>query len=369
MSLLTVIIATASILFIIIGRDAYKRGKINVFHGFIFVLWIGIIWYSLYNPMFLERLGKVFGLGRWSDIIVYSSILFLVYLFFDNNNQIMKSEYIITKLVSNESLSHISSDYIHSKVKLIPKEGKETQVSKEDFMFHVKGLNESHTIAKVIDDIIWAGFSKILIINDGSTDDMADIVEGKIKEYPDKLIILINHLINRRHGGGNKTGIQFFRKFGEDCDIKYVVFYDADDQMNIADMDGFISYLQEFQHVDVIQGSRFVEGGKAYNIPLKRKIVLRGAKLLTRIMNGMYLTDPHNGYKCFRLQALQQINITTDTTAYANELIDEYQRLGLKVVELPVHIKYSDYSLWKGQKNWNALNILKELIYRKLFYR
>lgn len=115
--------------------------------------------------------------------------------------------------------------------------------------------------------------------------------------------------------------------------------------MNIADMDGFISYLQEFQHVDVIQGSRFVEGGKAYNIPLKRKIVLRGAKLLTRIMNGMYLTDPHNGYKCFRLQALQQINITTDTTAYANELIDEYQRLGLKVVELPVHIKYSDYSL------------------------
>lgn len=34
----------------------------------------------------------------------------------------MKSEYIITKLVSNESISHIDSDYIHSKVKLIPKE-------------------------------------------------------------------------------------------------------------------------------------------------------------------------------------------------------------------------------------------------------
>ena len=95
----------------------------------------------------------------------------------------MKSEYIITKLVSNESLSHINSDYIHSKVKLITKEGKATQISKEDFMFHVKGLNESHTIAKVIDDIIGAGFSKILIINDGSTDDMADIVEEKIKEY------------------------------------------------------------------------------------------------------------------------------------------------------------------------------------------
>ena len=369
MSLLTVIITTASILFIILWRDAYKRGKINLLHGFVFTVWIAFIWYSLYNPQFLERMGRVFGLWRWSDIVVYGSILFLVYLFFESNNQIMKSEYIITKLVSNESLSHINSDYIRTKIKWIAKEKKNTQLSKKDFMFHVKGLNESHTIGKVIDDIIWAGFSKILIVNDGSTDEMEDIVRAKIEEYPDKLIILLNHLINRRHGGGNKTWIWFFRKFGADCDIKYVVFYDADDQMNIADMDGFITYLDTHPHVDVIQGSRFVEGGKAYNIPIQRKIILRGAKLLTRIMNGMYLTDPHNGYKCFRLEALQQIHITTDTTAYANELIDEYQRLGLKVVELPVHIKYSDYSLWKGQKNWNALNILKELIYRKLFYR
>ena len=70
----------------------------------------------------------------------------MVYLFFDSNNQIMKSEYIITKLVSNESLSHIHSDYIRSIIKGITKEKKETQISKEDFMFHVKGLNESHTI-------------------------------------------------------------------------------------------------------------------------------------------------------------------------------------------------------------------------------
>jgi hypothetical protein len=100
-----------------------------------------------------------------------------------------------------------------------------------------------------------------------------------------------------------------------------------------------------------------------------RKIVLWGAKLLTRMMNGMRITDPHNGYKCFKLESLQQIVLTTDTTAYANELIDEYKRLQLKVVELPVHIRYTDYSLGKGQKNSNALNILFELIYKKLFFR
>lgn len=80
-------------------------------------------------------------------------------------------------------------------------------------------------------------------------------------------------------------------------------------------------------------------------MPLMRKIVLRGAKLITYVFNGIAITDSHNGYKCFKLSVLQQINLTSDTTLYANELIDEYKRLKMHVVELPVHIKYSDYSL------------------------
>lgn len=246
---------------------------------------------------------------------------------------------------------------------------KHWSIEKSDFMFHVKGLNESKTIGKVIDEIIWAWFSKILVVNDGSTDTMPDIVQEKIRQYDDKLIVLVNHLINRRHGWGNKTGIQFFSKFGKACDIKYVVFFDADDQMDIADMESYISFLQERPDVDVIQWSRFVTGGVATNMPFMRKVILFGAKLLTRIFNGMRITDPHNGYKCFKLESLSLIKLYTDTTAYANELIDEYKRLNFTVVELPVHIKYTDYSLGKWQKNNNAINILLELIYRKFFFR
>ena len=134
-------------------------------------------------------------------------------------------------------------------------------------------------------------------------------------------------------------------------------------------MKTYIDYLQEHPETDVIQGSRFVDGGVATNMPLMRKLILFGAKLLTRIFNGMRITDPHNGYKCFKLDSLTLIKLYTDTTAYANELIDEYKRLSFNVVELPVHIKYNDYSLGKGQKNNNAINILFELIYRKFFFR
>jgi len=385
MSLLTVIIATASILFIIIGRDAYKRNRMNLMHWLIFVCWGLFVTYSLMYPSFLDRISKVFGLARWVDILIYGSILTLTYFYFELVNKNTKDGFNFTKFITNEALSHVDADYIKNAVAPVhhyatvswkwdqshstTQVHKHSNISKSDFMFHVKGLNESKTIGKVIDDIIWAWFSKILVVNDWSTDDMPDIVREKIQQYDDKLIVLVNHLINRRHGWWNKTGIQFFRKFGKACDIKYVVFYDADDQMDISDMESYIDFLQEHQHIDVIQWSRFVDGGVATNMPLMRKVILFGAKLLTRIFNGMRITDPHNGYKCFRLSSLCLINLHTDTTAYANELIDEYRRLGFKVVELPVHIKYTDYSLGKGQKNNNAINILLELIYRKFFYR
>ena len=110
----------------------------------------------------------------------------------------MKQEYTISKLVSSEALSHIHSDYITSKIQ--SDNNQIHDLKKSDFMFHIKGLNESMTIGKVIDDIIYAGFSKMLVVNDGSTDNMADIVKEKQLQYPNTRILLINHLINRRHG-------------------------------------------------------------------------------------------------------------------------------------------------------------------------
>jgi hypothetical protein len=49
--------------------------------------------------------------------------------------------------------------------------------------------------------------------------------------------------------------------------------------------------------------------------------------------------------------------------------LEEIERLGYKIVEIPVNIKYTKYSISKGQKNLNAIKILLELIYKKLFYK
>ena len=90
---------------------------------------------------------------------------------------------------------------------------------------------------------------------------------------------------------------------------------------------------------------------------------------MTRVLNGVSVTDPHNGYRVLPLEFVQKAQITSDGMAYASELLEEARRLGFKIVEVPVRINYTPYSLKKGQKNANALRILLELIYKKFFYR
>lgn len=90
---------------------------------------------------------------------------------------------------------------------------------------------------------------------------------------------------------------------------------------------------------------------------------------MTYIFNRIWVSDPHNGYRIYRLSALQRMVITSDGMAYANEINDEIRRIGFRYHEIPVHIRYTDYSLGKGQKNSNAWKILFELIYKKLFFK
>jgi hypothetical protein len=65
----------------------------------------------LYNPEFLNKLGDVFGLARGADILIYGSILVLAYFYFEILNKITKDNYNMTRIVTNEALSHLQSEY------------------------------------------------------------------------------------------------------------------------------------------------------------------------------------------------------------------------------------------------------------------
>jgi len=58
-----------------------------------------------------------------------------------------------------------------------------------------------------------AGFSKILLVNDGSSDNTLDVLYQKQSQYADKLILVASNTINRGGGAANQTGYNFIKKY------------------------------------------------------------------------------------------------------------------------------------------------------------
>jgi polyprenyl-phospho-N-acetylgalactosaminyl synthase len=340
--------------------DGIQRKKLNLLHFLIFFGWSILILLFVLLPWFQDQFGQVFGVARGSDVIVYGTLIFLWYFYFELVHELTKQKSQTSRLVSAVAIREA----------VIPTLANPT-TQKDDFIFAMRAYNEWETIASVIDDIMSAWFSKIVIVDDGSSDDTVDIVQQKQQQYSNKTIIFLSHIINRGGWAANKTGFAFLRKYHHQLHVKWFVTYDADAQMNIADMETFIAEINNPANATtkVFLGTRFRNGGSAANIPTARKIILRGAKIVTRLLNRLSVSDPHNGYRVLHTSVLPLLRITSDGMAYASELLDSIRINHIPFVEVPVHIEYTEYSLGKWQKNRNALKILGELIYKKLFFK
>ncbi len=78
----------------------------------------------------------------------------------------------------------------------------------------------------------------------------------------------------------------------------------------------------------------------------------------------MRLTDTHNGLRAFNRAGASALSIKQNRMAHASEIIEQVGKAGLRYVEQPVHILYTDYSRKKGQSLLNSVNILTELLYK-----
>jgi hypothetical protein len=96
-------------------------------------------------------------------------------------------------------------------------------------------------------------------------------------------------------------------------------------------------------------------------MPVTRRIGLKLGTVLTRLTTGLKITDTHNGIRAFKADAVRNIAITQNRMAHASEILSEIARAKLRYREVPVTIRYTEYSKAKGQSMFNAINILFEL--------
>jgi len=118
---------------------------------------------------------------------------------------------------------------------------------KDDFIFNIRVYNEEQAVGIVIDEIIAAGFRKLVLVNDGSSDNTLQVLQQKKEIYPNALIIILDHAINRGGGAANQTGYNFIKKYAGELNVKRFVGFDSDGQMDVKDMETFIHHIHTDQ--------------------------------------------------------------------------------------------------------------------------
>jgi polyprenyl-phospho-N-acetylgalactosaminyl synthase len=235
-----------------------------------------------------------------------------------------------------------------------------TKIRPESILFLLRAYNEESRITGVIDSIMTAGFRKILVINDGSR----DATESLVRTHHN--CIVISHSHNRGAGAALETGFEFLRRNALTLWIEYVVTFDADGQHDIADIGEFIRAFEKDPDLDIVFGSRFIRKTQT-NVPFIRRCILWWGKIFTWIISGIKLTDSHNGYRMHHMKAVSVVSLTMDGMEYASELIEQVRIHWLTFAEVPVNIRYDDYTLAKGQKHGGVWRIVSKIIVWKWF--
>jgi glycosyltransferase involved in cell wall biosynthesis len=230
--------------------------------------------------------------------------------------------------------------------------GRAESISPSKVWIVIPGFNEGRVIASTLASIS-NRLPNVVVVDDGSTDDTG---EQALRAGAH----LVRHPINLGQGAALGTGIRYALLQDAEC----IVTFDADGQHQPSDIDVLLEVARE-NSADVVLGSRFL--GETSGIPPGRRWLLRLATVYTRLTTGLSLTDAHNGLRLFNRKAAEQLRIRQNRMAHASELLGWLGSSGLRVVEAPVHIVYTEYSLAKGQSFLSSFDILWDLWSSRLY--
>jgi polyprenyl-phospho-N-acetylgalactosaminyl synthase len=211
----------------------------------------------------------------------------------------------------------------------------------------IAAFNEANVIREVVTEVVRGGWS-VVVVDDGSSD--ATATEAKVPGA-----IVLKHRINLGQGAALQTGIDYALRRGATA----IVTFDADGQHDAADIPLLVAALADH---DIALGSRFL--GRVEGASDRRMAMLRTATKVSNRLSGIELTDSHCGLRAFRASAAPALRISQNRMAHASELLRNIKTSGLRLVEVPVTIKYTEHSKSKGQGGIQAVRILFDYFFR-----
>lgn len=189
--------------------------------------------------------------------------------------------------------------------------------------------NEAENIEELISSIlkIYPGV-QIVIVDDNSPDATAQ----KVLEISKKNKA-VHCLVRKENRGRGLAGIAAF-KYALGLDVEYIMEMDADFS---HDPKYIPEFLKTIKNADVVIGSRFVKEGADSQRDMLRKLISIFANFYLRSLLKVNIRDCTSGYRCFRREVLEKIEIDS-LSAKGPEIIEEilYRCRDFKIKEIPI---------------------------------
>lgn len=205
---------------------------------------------------------------------------------------------------------------------------------KSDGVVIIPTYNEKENIENIIRKVFTLEHAfDILVIDDGSPDGTADIVKRLIVEFPDRLFI-IERSGKQGLGTAYITGFKWALAQG----YEYIFEMDADFSHNPEDLLKLWNACA-CEGADVAIGSRYITGVNVVNWPMGRVMMSYFASKYVRLITGMNIADTTAGFKCYRREVLETIdldNIRFKGYAFQIEMKFTAYKCGFNLVEVPI---------------------------------
>ena len=173
----------------------------------------------------------------------------------------------------------------------------------------------------------------ILVIDDGSPDGTAQIVKGLQAEFKDRL-----HILERSGKQGLGRAYIAGFKWALGRTYEYVFEMDADFSHNPKDLLRLYAACHN-EGADVAIGSRYVSGVNVVNWPMGRVLMSYFASKYVRIVTGLPIADTTAGFKCYRREVLETIELDKiKFVGYAFQIEMKFTayKCGFTIKEVPI---------------------------------
>jgi dolichol-phosphate mannosyltransferase len=191
--------------------------------------------------------------------------------------------------------------------------------------------NEAENVVPLVRDVLAQDERiEVLVVDDNSPDGTGDLVEAMRRDQP-RL-----HLLRRAGKLGLGTAYLAGFRFGLDRDYDHILTMDCDYSHHPRYLPHLLAVARE---VDLVIGSRYVQGGGIANWPWQRRVLSRFANRYTRMLLRVPVRDCTAGFRCYGrevLEAIDPFSVRASGYSFLEEMVWRVHHAGFRIREIPI---------------------------------